>query len=498
MGLPKIVHNWVSYAGAAIAVLSLVVFGFLSILHTVGGAEDEPYAGLVIFIIVPAFLLFGLALIPVGMLLEWRRWKRTGIRSMPRFPVIDLNNSRHRNATALFGIGSFFLLFFTVFASYHAYEYTDSNEFCGELCHEVMKPEYTTYQNSPHARVTCVECHVGPGADWFVRSKLSGAYQVYAVLANKYPRPIPTPIKNLRPAQDTCEQCHWPQQFFGAQQVKRTHFLEDEQNTRWDIHLLVKTGGGSPATGLAEGIHWHMNISNRIEYIAADNGRQEIPWIRATNLETGESTTYQSPDNPLTEEEIAAAEVRIMDCMDCHNRPTHIYRDPDYSVNLALATAKIDSTLPYIKATGVELLAAHYPAVDTAMTGIREGLEEYYRENHPTVLSEKPESIAEATSSLQAIYRQNFFPEMKASWANYPDHSGHLKFRGCYRCHDAGHEGDNGEVISADCRSCHTILGQGSPGQMTFSTDPGGLEFQHPVDIGEAWKEIGCYECHGE
>ncbi len=98
-----------------------------------------------------------------------------------------------------------------------------------------MEPEHTAYQNSPHARVKCVDCHVGSGAGWYVRSKLSGAYQVYAVLANVYPRPIPTPIKNLRPARETCEQCHWPSHFSGQKEVINTYFKSDEQNTRWTI-----------------------------------------------------------------------------------------------------------------------------------------------------------------------------------------------------------------------------------------------------------------------
>ena len=89
--------------------------------------------------------------------------------------------------------------------SYRAYQFTDSVAFCGATCHTPMKPEYTAYQDSPHARVPCVGCHVGPGATWYVRSKLSGTYQVYAVFRDVYPRPITTPISDLRPVQQACE-----------------------------------------------------------------------------------------------------------------------------------------------------------------------------------------------------------------------------------------------------------------------------------------------------
>jgi hypothetical protein len=496
MKLPEVVHNRISYAGALIAVLALIAFGFLFILHTVSDAAQTPYAGIVIFIVVPAFLLFGLTLIPIGMLLERRRFRRTGIRSVPRFPVIDLNDRRHRNASAVFAVGSLILLFLTVFGSFQAYEATESVAFCGTLCHTVMQPEYVAYLNSPHARVRCVDCHVGPGADWFVKSKLSGAYQVYAALFDVFPRPIPVPIESLRPAQETCEQCHWPEHFFHGQQRLLAHFLPDEQNTRWEIHLLIRTGGGDPAIGQAGGIHWHMNIANRVEYIATDPQRQTIPWVRFTNLKTGEATVYQSTDAPLTEEEVAQATIRTMDCMDCHNRPTHVFRSPRYSVNLALATRKIDATLPSIKRTGVELLAAEYSSTEEALQAIADGVAGFYEQNHPEVAATRSQAIAQAVQELQTIYQQNFFPDMKVRWDVYPDNIGHFIFPGCARCHDDKHESADGKVISKSCTACHTITAQGRPGALAFATTPAGLEFEHPEDIGELWKEMECSDCH--
>src|SRR5512147_2459048 len=105
-----------------------------------------------------------------------------------------------------------------------------------------MNPEFTAYRLSPHARVACVDCHVGTGATWYVRSKLSGLRQVYAVLTNSYDRPIPTPITDLRPARETCEECHWPEKFYARQLRNTKHYLTDSANTEWNISLQMKIG----------------------------------------------------------------------------------------------------------------------------------------------------------------------------------------------------------------------------------------------------------------
>lgn len=496
MRLPRVIYNRLSLVGVTIAILALIVFAFLFLLQTLIGSSRSPYAGLVIFVVVPTIFLFGAALIPIGILIEWRRLRHGGIQSIPRFPVIDLNNPQHQNAIFIFLVGSVLILALATFSGYKGYNETESVGFCGALCHNVMSPEYTAYQNSPHARVRCVDCHVGPGADWFVRSKLSGAYQVYAVLFNKYPRPIPVPISNLRPAQETCEQCHWPERFFGAQQKKFVHFLPDKENTRWEINLLIKTGGGSPESGLTEGIHWHMNIANRIEYIAADEKRQEIPWVRMVNLKTGKVTEYISTEKPLSEKEITNANIRRMDCMDCHNRPTHIFHSPSYAVNLALGTRKIDPKLPSIKQTGVELLAANYDSTNSALNAIENGVKKFYQDNNLNLTNDKDGEISRAIVELQNIYRNNFFPNMKVRWDIYPTNIGHLNFPGCFRCHDGLHKSADGKVITNDCNACHAIIAQGKSQKMVFTTEPKGLVFQHPEDIGEAWRETKCSDCH--
>ncbi len=491
--LPQTFYNPISLVGSAIAFVSLGTILFLFLVELVS-EQTKPYVGILTYIVLPAFLLIGLFSIPLGMWVERGRRRRAGDESIPRFPQIDLNNPRHRALFTYFSITTIFLLLFTAVGSYRAYEFTDSVTFCGEICHKVMQPEYTAYQNSPHARVTCAECHVGPGATWFVRSKLSGAYQVYATTFNKFPRPIPTPIKNLRPAQETCEQCHWPQHFYGEKKRVNTYFLSDEQNTRWSITLLMKTGGGTSATGPTTGIHWHMNIANEITYVAADTTRQKIAWVRSKNMH-GEITEYVSTENPLSPEELAQGEKRRMDCMDCHNRPTHIYYPPARTVNQALELHRINASLPFIRSTAVQALIQPYSSTAGAMDSIGLFIRNFYEERYPEIAASKQTAIDSAVGEVQRIFKKNFFPEMRVSWKAYPNNIGHLQDPGCFRCHDGKHASADGKLISSDCNSCHTIIAQGGS-TMKETVSLSGLPFQHPIDIGESWKEMLCNECH--
>ena len=337
-GRPSLLENWVSLPGIILAASSFFAAVCLIVIDSFRGFSN-PYMGILTYVIAPAFLTAGLALMAGGALWERRRRRRFLPGEIPAYPRIDFNVPHQRRTFITVAVLTFVFLLLTALGSYRTYAFTDSVQFCGLICHTIMKPEYTAYSESPHAHVVCVDCHIGPGATWFVRSKLSGAYQVYATIANKYPRPIPTPVANLRPAQETCEECHWPRKFFGAAERMHQHFLSDEHNSPWTIELLVKIGGGDPTFGPVGGIHWHMNIANRVEYVASDKGRQVIPWVRATDLTTGKVTVYQSSEKPLKPEELAAATPRVMDCIDCHNRPTHIYHTPVESVDLGLSTS---------------------------------------------------------------------------------------------------------------------------------------------------------------
>jgi hypothetical protein len=490
--LPAIFYNGVSFAGAALAAASLGLIAFLMLLEVLS-EESHPYMGIVAFAILPVFLIMGLLLVAAGVLRQRRR-RRRGLEGAGRLPRIDLEDPRHRRLFVIFAAGSILFAALSAFGTYQAYEYTNSNAFCGTVCHSVMHPEWTAYQASPHSRVKCVDCHIGSGARWFVRSKLSGSYQIYSVLADAYPRPIPTPVHSLRPSRDTCEECHWPAHFFDEKLVVRDYYLPDDAQTHVRLHLLLGTGGGEPGSGRASGIHWHMNLASEIEYFASDERRQEIPWVRVRGRD-GSVRTYVDQTAGFSAADVDERAVRRMDCIDCHNRPTHRYEPPQPEVNFALAQGRIDPGLPGLKGAAVAALEEAWPSAEAARAGIEKALRDFYREKHPDLAASREDAIAAAVAETQRIHASNYFPEMKVSWRAFPNNAGHLWSPGCFRCHDGNHVSEDGAVISRDCGICHTLLSQQTGSDERVSLH--GVEYQHPVDIADAWKVMDCSDCHG-
>ena len=483
--------NPISMIGAALALVALANIIFLFLID-IFSASPSPYVGILAYMVGPAFLIVGLLAIPLGV--WWDQHKRG--RQSPEQPVrylhIDFSDPTQRGALAFFFSFTIVFIMMSVVGSYQAYEFTDAVQFCGQLCHSVMNPEFTAYQLSPHARVACVECHVGAGASWYVRSKLSGARQVYATVFNRFPRPIPTPVHNLRPAPETCEECHWPRRFYGAQLKVFTHYASDEKNTPRQIRMLLKTGGGDPSTGSPSGIHWHMNISNEISYIATDERRQVIPYVRAKDMQ-GRITEYMAKDSPLTAQQISKMQRRRMDCVDCHNRPTHIYVPPDHAVDDSLLSGRLDASLPFLKQQAVTVLTNTYPTTEAAMEGIATDLHKFYLTKYPDIDKTKQNEISSAIAEVQRIYRSTTFPEMKLDWKTHPNNIGHFYFTGCFRCHDGQHVSSDGRAIRKDCDICHSILEQQEGATRLISSE--GVPFKHPVDIGDL-SQVSCGDCH--
>jgi hypothetical protein len=484
----SLVQNWISLAGVIVVASSFFAVALLMAIDLSTGFSN-PYLGIFTYLVAPAFLALGLVMIAVGMIVQRIHRRRQAPGQVPKYPRIDFNSPRQRKAIGVASVAAGMFLLVTAFGSYGSYHFSESVNFCGTTCHSLMTPEYTAYKNSPHARVACVQCHIGPGASWFVKSKLSGTYQVYAALFGKYPRPIPTPIKNLRPAQETCEQCHWPESFYGNAERVNYHYLPDSANTAWTVRLLMKVGGGNPARGPVGGIHWHMNINNVVEYIASDSERQVIPWVRIRDPQ-GRVTVYRSQeDSAGTDSLVATVTPRRMDCIDCHNRPSHIYNPPARSVNLSFATGRLSAKLPWLKKNAVEVLAAPYDTKSQALDSIATILGRDYETSRDTGL------VRQAIAEVQHIYGNNFFPDMKTDWRSHADNIGHTYYPGCFRCHDGLHTSTDGRVISKACTTCHIIIGQGTS-QVSRMISPEGLTFKHPVDIGEMWKETPCTTCH--
>lgn len=511
---PSLFRNYLSLIGAAIAVASFTSTVLLFLIDLTAGTNN-PYLGIFAYILFPAILIFGLSIVLAGMLIERRRRRRLSPTEMPSYPTLDLNDPRRRRAFFVFLGFAFLFICFSAFGSYRAYEYTESVEFCGQACHTVMKPEFVAHKASPHARVRCVECHVGPGAGGYVQSKFTGAYQLYSVTFNKYPKPITTPVHNMPAEQGTCAQCHWPEKFHGDQLKVFNHYSYDQTNTLRRTRMMINVGGGSTEAGPVSGIHWHMNLANEITYIATDAKRQVIPWVRLKDRQ-GNVTEYTAKDAQLTPELVAKAEKRRMNCIDCHNRPTHIYVPPDEAVDASLSAGKLDVELPYLKRQAVEALSKPYATTGEALNSIASNLDQFYRANYADTYTAKADSIKRATAEIQRIYETYFFPEMKTDWQAHPNNIGHYYSQGCFRCHDNQHTSSTGKVISNYCNICHTVLDQSEEGT-TFAAQNGAFRhtpelgdlagrkctdchkgnagFRHPVNLGDI-SQFKCVDCH--
>lgn len=487
---PTLMRNYISFVGFAVVAASLTSFLLLLLMEFSSGG-DNPYTDLITFILVPSVLLFGLFIVLVGALYERRRRRSMSVSEIAAYPILDLNDPRRRRSLIVFMCLSFMFLFMTAYGSYRAFEYTESVTFCGQACHDVMKPEFVAYNASPHAKIRCVECHVGGGADAYVRAKMGGMRQLYGVVTGHYNRPIQTPVHNMREATETCQKCHWSEKFHGDQIKIFNHYGYDEKNTLDQTRMLIKVGGGNPNAGPVGGIHWHMNVSNEVTFISSDDRRETIPWVRTKDA-AGNVVDYMTKDGSFTEKQIAAASKRKMDCIDCHNRPAHIYLSPNQAVDRSLEAGRLDISLPFIKAKAVETLAKPYLTNDEAVVAIARDIDDFYRSNHPAIYASHRAAIAGAVGEIQQIYQTYFFPEMKTDWKASPNNIGHLNAQGCFRCHDGQHFSKEGKVIRNDCNLCHTTIDRTAGGITTLATN--GV-FQHPVNLGDknTWQ---CAACH--
>lgn len=485
-------RNTLSYFGGLVVLGSaLLMLGFFLLEFVMDHAS--PYLGIITYLLLPMGIGFGGLLFLYGMRRESLRRRRAGSTEAQPFPKLDLNEPRQRRkfVFALFAGG--FLLIVMAFAAYKGFHYTESVSFCGQVCHTVMEPEHTLYQQSAHARVPCVACHVGEGVDSYLKSKLSGVRQVIAVLRNSYKRPIPVPIHGLRPARETCEKCHWPAKFFGAKYQQIPHFRYTEGNDAEQINLHVKTGGGQPVTGDHSGIHWHMAISNEVRYTALDPGLQHIATVRVKRAD-GTTDEYQSRDVKLPAG--GGQPERLMDCMDCHNRPSHRVMPPEEAVNKALASQKLDRTLPHIKLASVDALVAEVAEDASPHAVMLERLQAFYKKRYPDALTLRAADIAKAAQVLGDIHKRNVFPKMKMGFGTYPSNIGHRSWPGCFRCHDERHVSPTtGKVLSMDCALCHTAPERSAVTAMGTPPTKRSADW-HPYRLAGEHAKLQCHKCH--
>ncbi|HEY3569204.1 MAG TPA: NapC/NirT family cytochrome c [Thermoanaerobaculia bacterium] len=448
--LIALTRNPISLFGAAVVTATAILIVTLFTLELFG-FQGGPYSGIIAYLIVPVLFIAGLLLIPLGIFRQRRSDRLAAARgeAPPAFPVLDLNDPSIRNRALIFAVLTALNIVILATATYKGVETMDTTQFCGKTCHSVMQPEFTAFQRSPHAHARCVDCHIGPGAGWFVKSKLSGVGQVVAVATGHYPRPIPTPVHNLRPARETCEQCHWPSKFVGDRIKVIPGFADDEANGEQKTVLLMRVGGKQGS--VSKGIHWHVDPGVSIRYLS-DDKRETIYEVEMKNAQ-GEVRRFKAQgDVPK------GAVWRTMDCVDCHNRPSHTFHPPAEEVDAAMSDGRLPKDLPFLHRESIRLLKASYPSQEAARQGIAQGLQDFYTKQYPAVASAKSAVIRDASAVLGVIYSSNVFPAMDIGWGTYPNHIGHESSPGCFRCHDDAHKTADGRTISQDCSLCHGLL----------------------------------------
>lgn len=425
-------RNPISIAGAWITTLSVCAFITYLVLDAFG-LLVSPYAGLFGFMVVPAFFTLGLLLIPVGIWVEARR-RRAG-HAPWQWPAIDLGQSRTRGIVAAVLALTIVNIAIVAVASVGVVHYSESNSFCGQVCHVPMQPEYTSHFVSPHSQIKCVDCHVTPTAAGFVKAKLNGTRQLYQLVTKTYSRPIPSPRDRIPVPTTTCERCHAPME--PEREVKRAfHERKDNERSTAITTTLMMYSGKS---------HWHARPDVVVEYVATDKTAATIPYIKVT--EGGKTTEYLAEGVTAPP---AGQPVRRMDCLDCHNRPAHLLAStPAQVVDRAINRGEVSTNVPFVRSQMVEALSEEQPAGTDASQAIADRLTKAFGTATP--------EARQAVQVAQRLYRENVFPRMKVTWGTYTNQLFHINDTGCFRCHTDTHaaKGNPEKKVRQDCELCH-------------------------------------------
>jgi nitrate/TMAO reductase-like tetraheme cytochrome c subunit len=438
--------HWLSLLGAGLVTTAAISLLFVLPLQ-IRGHVDNPYLGIVVFLILPAIFFAGLFLIPVGIYLGKRRLREGQVPA-----TFGRRTALNRLAWFL-GITTLLNILIGTQVTYRAVEYMETPQFCGQSCHS-MKPEFVAHKNAPHSQIECVECHVAPGIGGWIASKTAGVRQLVETVADTFPRPIPSALESNRlvSATETCQGCHWSGGFGAARLRVIPNYAEDEANTRTQTVLLMLIGASKSG-----GIHGaHVGPGIVIRFAAADPKRQEIPWVEYKTTADGRVKTFSAEN--VTPDAIKKLPVHEMQCVDCHNRPTHTFESPERGMNRLMSLGEVPVNLPFVKKTSVELLKASYGSQEEAHDKLPPAFTRFYQEKYPDIYNSKKQEVQDAAQSVLALYDRNVFPDLKVGWGTYPNNLGHTDFPGCFRCHDGSHSTSSGESISQDCSSCHQLL----------------------------------------
>jgi hypothetical protein len=453
----------VAVAGAVVAGLILPVLLF-SVFLDMRGVVNNPYFGFLIYMVMGPLFVAGLATVVVGLLL-FRDKEEIGVYALEYIREQMTMPGRFIRVRKTIYLATF-LTFFTILVigvvSYAGFTYTESVRFCGQFCHTVMEPEYITYQNSAHSRVPCVDCHIGANAGGFTKSKITGIRMIFATFFNRFNRPITSPINSLRPTREVCEQCHRPEKFHGDKLYVKDGYLPDEANTHVQTVLLMRVGSGGYRGQVAQGIHWHVSANHHTYYLEDPEHPGAIGRIKLIDHD-GSVVLYQRADNRKSPAGEGRPNYRLMDCLDCHNRPTHVFLSPDEALDAKINTGAIPPELPFVKKLGLELVQRPYADKDQARRQIAEGVEAWYGRNYPELKKTAAQQLNKAAAGMFQAWSENVFPEMKISWSPYGSKLGHRDNSGCFRCHTAELVSLEGRAISHDCNLCHVVLADRQP-----------------------------------
>ena len=348
-------------------------------------------------------------------------------------------------------------------------KFSETEGFCSR-CH-TMTPEVTAHKLGVHRDVACGECHVAPGILGVVKSKLRGSVQLFQIVTDTYPKPIPPPNPDLLPPpEDTCMKCHPLSEIASEgspmKLVMHPIYREDKANTRETVAVMVRPyrlGEGE----VSRGAHWH--VEQKVEYASPDKSSQKINWIRVTykngrteqfiaRSQVAVSSDVRGDIGRLTRTET----VRQMNCTTCHNRVGHEFPSPAEAIDTAVTEGKISQSLPYIVREGVALLGKRYRSVGEADRAI-EGIRGMYAAKYPLVLKSRGKEVNGAVDQLKQIYPLVADPAMNEISADYPNNLGHQSGPGCFRCHDGSHfeVGPDGRLLNKtipwECTTCHTF-----------------------------------------
>ena len=449
--------------GVALTTSSALLLVFMLLLQT-AGVTGNSYAGLLTFLMLPGLFILGLILIPVGWAQLRRRTGKSTQELLTRsFPddMIKADTFGSSLAVTIAGLTVVNLMVIG-FGGAAILHHMDTPEFCGTTCHTVMNPEWVTYTSSPHAHVACVECHVGEGGKALIDAKLNGLRQMWLVTTGGYNRPIPTPVHTLRPARETCEKCHWPDKFYGDRIKSFMRFDADSASTARYSTLALKVGAG----GQEGKIHWHVSAANEVRYQPVSDNHMQMAWVEVKR--DGEYHRYVNRRAILPDAD-ELPPMRTVDCVDCHNRATHVYQTPEDVVDELMAEGKIDRTVPWAKAASMQAITATVKSSDSREAAIAGALRGFYQRRDPSVLHRHLRGIDGMITELAAAHTRNVHPEMKVDWGNYPSHLGHRQGRaGCFRCHNNELVDSEGQSINADCTLCHSILAFDSPSPFRY------------------------------